>query len=719
VLPADFKLRVVQEAMRGTPHEMVARVFGVSTAAVSKWNTLFRRHGMPGLENKGRGKAKGSATPAKTVARERVVALRQENEAWGTRRIRDVLKRFEALGVSETEVRRILHEEGLMPERPEPDGPREHPPRRFERAAPNQLWQSDIFTFLHRRQERLYICVFMDDHSRFVVGHALAHHQKSALVLEAFERGIAAYGNPAEVLTDNGRQYTVWRGKTEFEELLRRHGIAHIKSRPQHPQTLGKVERFWKTLWDEFLSRTVFADYADAQRRLEHYLAHYNFRRTHQALDGLVPADRFFRAAQSVRETVERQVADNALRLALEQPPRKPFYMVGQLGDQHLTIAAGAAGLQVRLGDATQTIPLQEDHGPETSRRIIAPTIAPAAVASDPEVARRGPGPRRDREDADAPGPVGAVGREAGDGGDRGAVDLARLLLPAGDAGPERDARGADAGLGRRLEHGRVELDEADRTARAADRAGGAGAAARRAHALPDAEADQAGAGEDGGGAAAEDSGLDQRWAQTFAWLEDEADGDDAGDEAARAGFDPDAGWRERGPLRWERKLAGADAIGDDAGEEDDDDGEAEAVHGGADFAGGRRATAPLRDDLDGPERPADGVAGGADPGDAAEPLPDAPAPSAGGDAGWHRAEAAGPAAEAGAGGGARGGGGEAASAGRDAGGAWRDDRSATDGGGWGGIGADEVEWTDPEAEDRRSGGITSSGDARGGADDA
>src|SRR5207237_4560857 len=105
------------------------------------------------------------------------------------------------------------------------------PDRRFERAEPNQLWQSDIFTFLLRRHERLYLAAFMDDHSRFIVSYALAHHQRSTLVLEALQRGIASYGTPREVLTDQGRQYTAWRGETEFEEELRRNGIHHSKSR--------------------------------------------------------------------------------------------------------------------------------------------------------------------------------------------------------------------------------------------------------------------------------------------------------------------------------------------------------------------------------------------------------------------------------------------------------------------------------------------------------
>jgi hypothetical protein len=201
------------------------------------------------------------------------------------------------------------------------------------------------------------------------VGHALAHHQKAELVLEALERGIASYGVPREVLTDQGRQYTTWRGTTVFEEELRRQGIAHVKSRPQHPQTLGKVERFWKTLWEEFLSRTVFADFADCQRRLGLFIQHYNFQRPHQGIEGMVPADRYFRAAAHVREAVEKTVAENALRLAQQQEPRKPFYLVGRLGDQDLSIAARGSGLAVRMGGVEQTISLPKENSDDEVRK--------------------------------------------------------------------------------------------------------------------------------------------------------------------------------------------------------------------------------------------------------------------------------------------------------------------------------------------------------------
>lgn len=294
----EFKLRLSRiVAEKKATQTEVARQFGISVTTLQQWVSIYRTGGADALRPQPRARIEEQRVPlAREVQREHVVALREAQPELGTRRIRDLLARFVGLGVAETTVRRILHEAGLIEEHV-PSGPREHPPRRFERAEPNQLWQSDIFTFLLRRHERLYMTAFMDDHSRFIVAYNLAHHQRSELVIEALERGIAAFGEPREILTDQGRQYTAWRGETDFERKLHLHGIRHIKSRPQHPQTLGKVERFWKTLWDEFLSRTVFADFADCDRRIQLFIHAYNFQRPHQALEGLVPADRFFRAA--------------------------------------------------------------------------------------------------------------------------------------------------------------------------------------------------------------------------------------------------------------------------------------------------------------------------------------------------------------------------------------------------------------------------------------
>ena len=341
--------------------------------------------------------------------------------------------------MSASTVRRILAETGMAtPPSPGSVDRGERPPRRFERGAPNQLWQSDIFTFLLRRHERLYLTAFMDDHSRFLVSFVLAHHQKGSLVLEALERGVAGFGVPQEVLTDQGRQYTAWRGETLFEERLRQYGIRHIKSRPQHPETLGKIERFWKTLWDEFLSRTVFADFADCQRRLGLFVEGYNFQRPHQALSGLVPADRYFRAAPQVRAAIEKNIEANALRKAQQQPAQKPFYLVGRLGDQDLSIAAEGTGLRVRLGnEQPQTINLQKERADEDQaipNRIRYPKESDQ-VSSDPAMAADEHRTGSDRAAQMSSAAQRLVGREVGERGNLGDADLAGDVLQAGEQG--------------------------------------------------------------------------------------------------------------------------------------------------------------------------------------------------------------------------------------------------------------------------------------------
>jgi transposase InsO family protein len=88
-----------------------------------------------------------------------------------------------------------------------------------------------------------------------------------------------------------------WRGTSAFTVELHKRGIRQVVAAPRHPQTLGKIERFWGSLCRECLERAVFGDLADACRRLGHYIGHYNFQRPHHGIDSLVPADRYFGVA--------------------------------------------------------------------------------------------------------------------------------------------------------------------------------------------------------------------------------------------------------------------------------------------------------------------------------------------------------------------------------------------------------------------------------------
>ena len=163
---------------------------------------------------------------------------------------------------------------------------------------------------------------------------------------EALEAGIANYGPPEELLTDNGPQYVTWRGKSQFTKQLEKRGIKQIIAKPKRPQTLGKIERFWGTLWLELVQTAVFADLADARDRIGHFIDYYNFQRTHTGIGGLVPADRFFGAAQDVLRTLKERVAANALELARHGRPRKPFYVTGQVSGQSFSVIAARANIE-------------------------------------------------------------------------------------------------------------------------------------------------------------------------------------------------------------------------------------------------------------------------------------------------------------------------------------------------------------------------------------
>jgi transposase InsO family protein len=309
---------------------------GVSKETLFVWKRKFERSGPAGLADGPRGAPPGSRLSEPT--QRAILMLKQAHPEWGCDRIRDVLMRGDGYSASAGAIAHLLRENGYELEAVETT-PHDPPIQHFERARPNQLWQSDLFTFLLKRENRrIYLVVYLDDHSRFIVGYGVWASAGGALVREVLEAAIANFGAPEEVLTDNGPQYVTWRGTSAFAKLLERRGIRHLVARPRRPQTLGKTERFWGTLWRECVEGGIFLGLDDARRRVGHFIDHYNFQRPHQGIEGLVPADRYFAAAPQVRETLQARVAANAQELAIQGLPRKSFYLTGRVGDTDLAL---------------------------------------------------------------------------------------------------------------------------------------------------------------------------------------------------------------------------------------------------------------------------------------------------------------------------------------------------------------------------------------------
>jgi len=186
------------------------------------------------------------------------------------------------------------------------------------------------------------------------VGYGLHASASGALVREVFLTAVANFGAPKEVLTDQGTQYHSWRGKSAFRKLLDRRGIRQSVAAARHPQTLGKTERFWQTLWRECAETAIFRGLEDARTRIGHFIDHYNFQRPHQGIDGLVPADRFFGAAPQVKETLVARVAANALEIARHGTPRKTFYLTGRVGNESLSLHAEGERVVLTKEDGTR-----------------------------------------------------------------------------------------------------------------------------------------------------------------------------------------------------------------------------------------------------------------------------------------------------------------------------------------------------------------------------
>jgi transposase InsO family protein len=334
------------------PAREFCAMFGLSPHTLYAWKQRFDQSGPAGLDDGVRGAGRGSRLSE--PARRAILMMKSMHPDWGQDRLHAMLLRSEGLSASPGAIARVLREAGYQVES-EPTRPHEPKVTRFERARPNQLWQTDLFTFLLKRENRrVWMVAFMDDHSRFIVGFGIYASSSGALVREVLEAAIANFGAPEELLSDNGPQYHTWRGKSAFTQLLERRGIKHIVARPRHPQTLGKVERFWGTLWRELLETAIFQGLDDARRRVGHFIDHYNFQRTHTGIDGLVPADRYFAAAEAVRQSLQERVASNALSLAKDGAPRKSFYLTGRVGDETIALHAQGGRVVLTKGDGTR-----------------------------------------------------------------------------------------------------------------------------------------------------------------------------------------------------------------------------------------------------------------------------------------------------------------------------------------------------------------------------
>jgi transposase InsO family protein len=189
---------------------------------------------------------------------------------------------------------RILTERGFVTPQP-----RKRPKSsiiRFEADQPNERWQTDITHWALRGGTDVEICNIIDDHSRLCVASRCRAVFKAADVDAVFEEAMGAYGAPASVLSDNGAVYTGrYRhgARVALELRLNAGGIAFSHSRPYHPQTCGKVERFHQSLKRWLTHQRLASSVPKLQAQLEEFRDYYNGVRPHRALGRRTPQEAY------------------------------------------------------------------------------------------------------------------------------------------------------------------------------------------------------------------------------------------------------------------------------------------------------------------------------------------------------------------------------------------------------------------------------------------
>lgn len=283
---------------------LLCQRFGISRKTGYKWLRRFHEKGGAGLADRSRRPHRSPRRTSDELAQS-VLAVRDLHPAWGGRKIRTRLEHTGRTAVpAASTITAILHRH----ERIQPEESLKHRAFvRFERPAPNDLWQMDFKGHIAlRRGGRCHPLTVLDDHSRFAIGLQACSNERTETVQAELITIFRRYGLPKAMLMDNG---SPWGGCghdafTPLAVWLLRLRIHVCHGQPHHPQTQGKDERFHRTLAVEVLNSRQFDDVSECQRRFDPWRDVYNLERPHEALGMAVPASRYQMSTQTYPESL-------------------------------------------------------------------------------------------------------------------------------------------------------------------------------------------------------------------------------------------------------------------------------------------------------------------------------------------------------------------------------------------------------------------------------
>ncbi len=289
--------------MEGANISELCRRLEISRKTAYKTLERYAKAGEDGLHDRSR---RPHTCPHRTrpALEERIIALRLAHPKKGAHVLRRMLQDQGVTDVpAKSTIHAVLTRHGLI----DPTESAKHTPHvRFERPQPNELWQMDFKGHFVMQQNRCHPLTLLDDHSRFNLGLQACANERGETVQDRLTAVFRRYGLPQAMLMDNGSPWGNDSAQpfTPLTVWLMQLGINVLHSRPYHPQTLGKLERFHRSLKSELLAGTTFTDLDHCQRAFDTWRHFYNLERPHHALDLDTPITRYTPSPRPFPETL-------------------------------------------------------------------------------------------------------------------------------------------------------------------------------------------------------------------------------------------------------------------------------------------------------------------------------------------------------------------------------------------------------------------------------
>src|SRR3990167_1158646 len=363
-MASKARLVITAVVVEGRSPSEVARSYGVARSWVYELVARYREEGDTAFEPRSRRpKTSPAAIDAATVAL--IVELRRRLTGQGldagAETIGWHLEHHHRIRVHPATIYRTLQRQALITAEPK-KRPRSSYVR-FEAELPNECWQSDFMHYPLADGTDTEILSWLDDHSRYAL--RLTAHQPvtGQIVRDEFRAAVSEHGIPASTLTDNGMVYTVRfatgpGGRNAFEAELHRLGIRQKNSRPNHPTTCGKIERFQQTMRRSLGQQRAPATIAELQHLLDTFRTVYNDTRPHRALPHRATPATIYNARPKATPAVRHDQIDTSGVVTLRVDGRLHHIGIGRtharthvvllVDDLHVRIIDAATGELLR-----------------------------------------------------------------------------------------------------------------------------------------------------------------------------------------------------------------------------------------------------------------------------------------------------------------------------------------------------------------------------------